>query len=284
MNGLNNQQIVLLCLLVCFVTSITTAISVASLLEQSPKPVTQTINRVIEKTIERVVDPEGESSEDTKDVRVEKEIVTVVVNSEDLTIDAVAKNSKSIARIFTFPKGQTTEEKVFRGLGAVVSAEGKILTDSANIDQYKLTNDFYVEVSGAGFEVSSVDETSNSFSILLPNAEQDLPDFIPTTFAQTKNVKLAQSVIVIGGEKSNSVSTGIVNDILAVDGESVTESESETKSILAIVSSVDSKNVQNGSLLLNLQGNVIGMYSSSFDMDKTIFVPSDTISNIISQN
>ena len=89
--NLNTQQLVLLCLLVAFVTSIATGITVVSLMDQGQTPVTQTVNRIVERTIERVVEPEEDNENKTVVTTPERIIETVVVNQEDLTIDAVQK-------------------------------------------------------------------------------------------------------------------------------------------------------------------------------------------------
>jgi hypothetical protein len=133
MNDLNTQQIVLLCLLVSFVSSVATGITTVSLLDQAPEPVAQTINRVVERTIEKVVDPVVESVSNVATNRTPERVVeTVVVNQEDLTVDAVEKNSKSLVRIYAV--NSTTGSKTFAGLGVVVSNDGKILTSSTILE------------------------------------------------------------------------------------------------------------------------------------------------------
>ena len=62
MEQLTKQQIVLVTLLVGFVTSITTGIVTVSLMNQSPKGVSQTITQVVERTIERVASSAGAAS------------------------------------------------------------------------------------------------------------------------------------------------------------------------------------------------------------------------------
>ena len=123
--NLNTQQLVLLCLLVAFVTSISTGITVVSLMDQSEKPVSQTINRVVERTIERVVEPEEDKDNTNVVTTPERIIETVVVNQEDLTVEAVQKNSQSLARIHLDYRGEIGD---FVTLGVVVS-ESSILVD-----------------------------------------------------------------------------------------------------------------------------------------------------------
>src|SRR3990167_3092076 len=116
MEELNKNQLILLTLLVSFVTSIATGIITTSLLQQAPPGVTQVINRVVEKTIEQV------ATEGGKEIIRE---VTVVVKEEDQVVDAIAKNSKSIARITdnAFSDGV----QLFYGIGILVDKDGIVV-------------------------------------------------------------------------------------------------------------------------------------------------------------
>src|SRR3989344_6016767 len=94
MQDLNKNQIVLLVLLVSFVTSIATGIITTSLLQEAPLEVTRNINRIVEKTVETVTIPGTVVSSPR-----EKEVTTVIVKEEDLIIDSINKNIKSVVRI-----------------------------------------------------------------------------------------------------------------------------------------------------------------------------------------
>lgn len=124
MQDLNKQQVVLLCLLVSFVTSIATGITVVSLLDQSPQPVTQTINRVVERTVEKVIEQVENPTATSRPV--ERIVETVVVNQEDLTVEAVEKNAKYLVRLYGYDRFGNRKPA---GLGIVVSNEGVVVTD-----------------------------------------------------------------------------------------------------------------------------------------------------------
>lgn len=186
MNDLNAQQIVLLCLLVSFVSSVATGITTVSLLEQAPKPVAQTINRVVERTIERVVDPVVESVTNVATNRPSERIVeTVVVNQEDLTVEAVEKSVKSLARIYGVDR---TNKKFFIGLGAVVSSDGKILTSSTALE---MSQKFYAEYPEGNYEVDLSTSAKNGAIILSPKGVEEGKTFTAATFGNSQNIKLA---------------------------------------------------------------------------------------------
>jgi hypothetical protein len=258
MNDLNSQQIVLLCLLVSFVSSVATGIVTVSLLDQAPKPVSQTINRVVERTIEKVVDPVVESVTNVAINRNPERIVeTVVVNQEDLTVEAVEKNAKSLVRLYGANK---TGEKFFIGLGVVVSTDGKILTSSTVTD---LTQKFYAEYIEGSFEVE-LSKSPNTGSVVFQ--PKDVPEgttFTPATFGNSQNVKLAQSVIVLGGQNSNLVSTGIITGLESSTGSITTSDVSSSTPPLSEISqintSIPADSIIRGSILMTLKGDIVGM-------------------------
>jgi S1-C subfamily serine protease len=262
MNHLTTQQVVLLCILVSFVTSITTGISVVSLLEQTPEPVTQTINRVVEKTIERVVTAEP----DEGDRQVETIIETVVVNQEDLTIEAVAKNSKSLVRI--------SNNVGFVGIGVIVSADGRVVTDSILINP---ALEYGAKVEGQDY-VLSVQSSEGVVALLKIDSSETT--FQPAIFSDSNGVKLGQSVISLSGQTNDKVSTGIVTSINTVTG-SVVEGEEPTSSIVEIETSVSAGNVLGGSILLNLQGEIVGVRISGDPLVKTSFSPSNSVASFL---
>lgn len=256
--NLNTQQIVLLCLLVSFVTSIATGITVISLMQQTPETVTQTINRVIERTVETVTQ---QPVQDIKNLISQKpstspskEVVTVVVNQEDQSINAVAKNENGVARIFLNNK---TED--FVTMGMVVNQAGDILVDKRMVDRRTT----YIGSFGQGkFPVKySTGSETNDFIVLKIQGENP-NKFTPATFGDSNNLKLAQSVISLSGLRQTSVTTGEIESL----------SKDAQGALVSINTSVNSQNVLTGSILLNLQGDVVG-FRTSVSEDRTIFMP-----------
>jgi hypothetical protein len=259
MEDLNAQQIVLLTLLVSFVTSIATGITTVALLEQAPDPVTQTINRVVEKTVERVV---TEPAENTETI-IEKEVVTVVVNEEDLTIEAVDKNSRSLVRIYS----QTGDIRNLVALGVVFNTNGDIVTDSGQL----VRNADYIGVYQSGEYPLVVNDSDSESRLITMSIDGENPvNFSPADFTNSDNLKLGQSVISLSGETQNTVSTGIINQFV----QSVEGIKTHIKT------SVDSNNVMIGSVILNLSGEIIGMKIED-QSGLNSFVPSNAITQFL---
>jgi hypothetical protein len=257
---LNTQQIVLLCLLVSFVTSIATGITVVSLMQQSPEPVTQTINRVIERTVETVTQ---QPVEDIKNLISQKptpskEVVTVVVNQEDQSINAVSKNENSIARIVLNTKGEE-----FVTLGLVYNQAGDLIVDKRMIDRRTTYAAYY---GSKRFLVKYASGSETNDFITLKVQGENPNDFVTATLGDSNGLKLAQSVISLSGTKQTSVGIGEIESLnQAGDG-----------SLISIDTSVNGQNVLNGSVLLNLQGAVIGIKVYTTE-DRTVFMPINTL-------
>jgi len=271
MDGLNKQQLILLALLVSFVTSLATGIVTVSLMDQAPPGVTQTINRVVEKTIERVV---TEPSKQTASV-VTKE--TIVLKADDLVIDAIEKNGKSIVRIKE-AKGEGAERvQTFAALGLVVGRDGLIVSDLSVA--YRKVNEegvslpeSYVGVLPDGKIVSLnivfADQTGGIafFQPFLQDRDKGTISFFPPSFSGS-TLKLGQAVIALGGSEGNSVSTGIISNLVERDAPKVTASsiaaspdkEEATKQLYAIKTDIRSSDLVLGTVLLNLSGEVIGL-------------------------
>lgn len=262
---LNTQQIILLCLLVSFVTSITTGITVVSLMQQSPEPVTQTINRVIERTVETVTQ---QPVEDIKNIISQKpsttpskEVVTVVVNQEDQSINAVSKNENSVARIVQNSRG---EEYVT--MGVVINQAGEVVVDKRMIDKRSTYIAYY---GSRKFTVKSALDTEKTDFITLKIQGENPNDFTPASLGDSDTLKLAQSVISLSGSRQTSVAIGEVEYF----------GKNAEGNLISIDTSVNAQNVLTGSILLNLQGNVVGIRTSAFE-DRTVFLP---INNFKSQ-
>jgi hypothetical protein len=264
---LNTQQIILLCLLVSFVTSLSTGITVVSLMQQSPEPVTQTINRVIERTVETVTQQPVQEIKNLitqKPVPIpSKEVTTVVVNQEDQSINAVAKNENSVARIFLNNKVED-----FVTMGIVLNQAGDILVDKRLIDRRAA----YVAYYGSNKFLVRYASGSETSDFITMRIQGDNPNtFVPATFGDSNSIKLAQSVISLSGSKQTSVSVGeIASFTKGSDG-----------SFSSIVTSVNPSNVLTGSVLLNLQGLVIGIKIYTTE-DRTTFMPINNLKSQIS--
>lgn len=276
MNDLNAQQIVLLCLLVSFVSSVATGITTVSLLDQSPQPVSQTINRVVERTIEKVVDPVVATVKN--ETRPPERIVeTVVVNQEDLTVDAVSKNEKSLVRVYGHDR---FGKRFFAGLGVVYSNDGKIATSASVAD---LSNSFEADYTEGNFKLNIVGVPSQGVAIFSPTNSPEGQTFSSATFGNSQNLKLAQSVISLSGQNNNSVSTGIITGLESAEGAITNAQTSSTTppavTISLINTSISPEVITRGSMLMNLKGEIIGLRVGSAINGS--YIPSNIVKSII---
>lgn len=267
MEDLNKQQIVLLCLFVAFFTSIVTGITTVSLLDQEPQAVSQTINRVVEKTIERVV--EEPATEDKP--AVERVVETVIVNQEDLTTSAVQDNTSALVRIYSV---DNQNNKTFAGLGFVVDTTGLIVTDAAVGESSNVAG----TISGVDYKLK-LEKQGERFNLLSIQEVEDGKTFSKVSFANVQNVKLAQSVILLSGRESNIVSSGIVTNITSAN-QKVEGSDTSQTIITGIETSVESNKIIRGSVILNLQGEVLGMWGGT-DIASNVFFTSNSIQTFL---
>ncbi|MFH0755263.1 MAG: S1C family serine protease [bacterium] len=272
MENLTKQQIILLTLLVSFVTSIATGIVTVSLMNQSPIGVIQTVNKVVEKTIETIISPAKETQ-----IIVEKK---VLVNLDEQIINAVEKSSKSVIRIYRTnidPKSGLNS-MVFVGLGAIITDDGIIATDNSLIAD---GGKYFTTIENDKLLNLSISRTIEGEQIALLKIENDKKT--PITFSKisiAKNdLKLGQTIIYIGGEIKNTVSTGIISSLSVKEIKS--NNNSTSTPVIMKISSIEtsiSSNFITGGLLLNLSGELIGIKSIYMDSSKTdLFAPSDDI-------
>ncbi len=258
MEDLNKNQIVLLTLLVSFVTSIATGIMTVSLLQEAPIEVTRTINRVVEKTIETVV-PSVVTTPSKP-----AEVTTVVVKEEDLVIDSINKNLKSIARITE----ADSIGKSFYGIGIVVSKEGLIAADRKTIDlQHVYTaemsdgTELILTPQGVGKETNFI-----TFKGVLPEKKdvstttpKAVYTFMPAVFGDV-SAKLGQTLIGLGGSSKNVVAVGRV---VSLDTKTSGTGTSTTQTLVGINTDIANKDLVNGSPVFNLSGDLVGVRLST---------------------
>lgn len=290
---LNKTQIVLLTLLVSFVTSIATGIVTVTLLDQAPPAVTQTINRIVERTIERVVPAEMTSGE--KEVIIKEIETTIVVKEDDLITESIEKNKRSLVRIIRVtepPVEDSTsttstdimESGIFVGIGVIVSSDGSLAAagHSVGIGE-NLIGIFFGGVQRT-LEVLSINEDIN-IALLEPVAIETGAEiaFNKTTFADSKSLKLGQSVIALGGENRTNVSMGIISGLIDVRVEYPSvedETIMNTKVVLdSIETSINSAQIS-GSPLFNIFGEFIGINTKAQNTTG-VFTPSSKVSELL---
>jgi S1-C subfamily serine protease len=263
MEDLNKNQIVLLTLLVSFVTSIATGIMTATLLQQAPVEVTRNINRIVEKTIETVTVPSSTSN------TTQKEVTTVVVKEEDLIVDSINKNLKSVVRIKE--RDQAMAVTSFYGIGLVVSKDGFIAADRKTIT----SGNVYTATMSDGVELRLVPtgvEKQTNFIVFKAQQPEKIDTknpyvFTPTTFSDS-DLKLGQTVTSLGGDIANAVAVGRVSSLVMKD---LTVGTTTSKFLSSIETDLSSKDLVDGSPAFNLSGDVVGIKLTS-DISKS-FTP-----------
>lgn len=250
LGDLKAQQLILLAVFVSFITSVATGITTVSLIEAAPAPAQQVVNRIVERTIERVV-PE-EKKDETKPP-AEKEVVTVVVKEEDLVTGAAEAASKKVARIFL--KGSDE----FACLGFVVG-ERQIVSDA---EMLSLDGEYDVVVDGVK-AVAQVTREAGGFALLLVT-DPAAPSFSPAQIGKADQLKLAQTVIALTGQKTSTVSTGVLASL---------QRGGEASPVTGIQASLAGAALLPGSPLANLRGEIIGIRLSD-GSPSGIFAPAE---------
>jgi S1-C subfamily serine protease len=221
-----------------------------SLLQEAPIEVTRNINRIVEKTIETVTTPT------TVVTPGQKEVTTVIVKEEDLILDSINKNVKSIVRIEEVDA--VSGDKTFYGLGLVVTKEGIMVADRKTITP----NNFYTAIMSDGVKIPllamGIDRQTNF--ILFKANEKLEKDKTPYAFSPAKfsdaDPKLGQTVISVGGSVSNAVAIGRTVSLIQKDS---TVGTTTTKYLATVETDLSTKDLYTGSPLFNLSGDVIGM-------------------------
>jgi len=280
---LNTTQIILLTLLVSFVTSIATGIVTVTLLDQAPPGVTHTISKVVEKTVEKVVPEKSQGAAVVK---------TIIVKEDDLISKAVESNKKSLVEVFV--EGKVNEEgglteNHFVSTGFIASADGFVVTDSALVSgrgKYKVKiyngDELDIEV------VMQDEEKGIAILKIISEEEQTFPSIV---FANSDDISLGQTVVLLRGIDNTTVLTGIVSsfDIKSYirniisenpDDKEITTEEIKYRSAINTNASINLAG--SGSLLLNTDGDTIGMNlvreSVSYAIPSNLIV--DTVASI----
>ncbi len=267
MEELNKNQIVLLTLLVSFVTSIATGIMTTSLLQEAPVEITRNINRIVEKTLETV-------TPSTATTPAQKEVTTVVVKEEDLIIDSINKNLKSVVRVEE--KDVLSSVTSFYGMGVVVSKDGFVAADRKAISSGNTYTAIMSDGTVLRADPMGTDKQTNF--ILFKAIQDDIKTtatstskatyvFVTATLSDSEP-KLGQTIIGLGGIESNAVTVGRINSF---DMKETTTASSTTKYLSGIVTDLSTKDLVDGSPLFNLSGDVVGIKLSA-EFSKT-FVP-----------
>ena len=275
MEDLTKQQIILLTLFVSFVTSIATGIVTVSLMGQAPSGVIQTINKVIERTVEKAV-PSATTTTVVKE--------TVVVSTDDLVVKAIDQNTKTVLRIFRTNSDPTTgsDAMVFVSIGIVLSDDGIIATDKSLVSE---SGKYFTTLADGKLRNLSILRSVEGDKVALLKVNIDDKEnikFNKATIVQNSDLKLGQTVVYIGGENKNTVSTGIVSS-LGTKEESVANSTSTQTVLTSIETNISANNLISGASLVNLSGEVIGIRVNFMDSSKTdMFVPSKAIIDTLS--
>jgi S1-C subfamily serine protease len=265
---LTKQQIILITLLVSFVTSIATGIVTVALMDQAPPGVVQTINRVVEKTIEKVITPPVDSNNSAAVMTRE----TIVIKEDDKIIESVNKNKNSIVRIYTDNTGDVSQN-IFIGLGTIISKDGLIATGDVFADQngqyiVTLDNNKFYDV-----KVLPKKESDKFYFLKVVQSKENLIDFVPVTLSNSDSLKLGQTVMILSGEKQNSVSAGIISSLI--------NSATNLENVIAINTNIGLVDSLSGSPLLNLNGEMVGIRVSLNISKEYNFLPANDLENQI---
>lgn len=271
-------------MLVSFVVSIATGIITVAMLNEAPQTLTQTVNRVVERTIERVTQASSTQSVAPSITTVTKEI-TVYAKEEDLLVSAVEKNQSRVAVVYAV--GMATSSSPI-GIGFVVSRDGVIAVPSRmfyidNPSQIAYT----VHLNGQYFTARHIAHVAEDISVpvaFLKIADSGDMNFDPVTFGSLKSeMHPGQTVAMIGGEMGDSVfKTTISRLVYGVSKENTASTSPKILSALEVNPKIPDQN--DGGLVVNLDGQLVGMSVWASDLLQYIVYPSPRIFDLVGTN
>lgn len=271
-------------MLVAFVVSIATGIITVAMLNEAPQTLTQTVNRVVERTIERVTQASSTQSVAPSITTVTKEI-TVYAKEEDLLVSAVEKNQTRIAVIYEVGMATSTPPV---GIGFIVSRDGVIAVPSR---MFYINNPreiaYTVDLNGKYYTARHIAHAAEDISVpvaFLKIMDANDTNFDPVTFGSLKSeMHPGQTVAMIGGGMGDSVFKTTVSRLMYGGAKGDTASTSEkTLSALEVNPKIPEKN--DGGLVVNLDGQLVGMSVWSSDISQYIIYPSSRIFDLVGTN
>lgn len=248
---LSKSQTILLTLLVSFVTSIATGIVTVSLMEQAPPSISQSVNRIVERTVERVV-PSGQSAATI--VTREK---TVVVKESDLISEAVAETTPSIVRLYT----SNLEVPVLMGLGIILDAAGSIASDTEAMGDNADAIVEFQDGSRVRAFVTARDRDSNLvFMQSATTTTEGKPLVAKPAVIGAGSINLGQTVIALVNKSRVRIAQGIITDIIP------RKSSGASPLPDIIETNIPGESVMPGGVLINTDGEIIGISTSASRM------------------
>lgn len=280
MEDMTNRQIVLLTMLVSFVVSTATGIVTVAMLEEAPPVLTQTINRVVERTIERVVTgtSTAEKAAPAPVTTITKE-VTIYAKEDDLVVSAVEKNQPRIAKIYG---AGTATSSVPDTVGFIISRDGMIATDAATLSGIPSDKAGYVVIVGDREYTGSlveIREHANSALALIKISVPEGESLNAVTFGSVASVpKVAQSVVVLGGENGTGIFKATLSKLITVKAVGTS-----TPSYLGSVETSPRIPLGfEGSLVVNLDGQAVGLVVKNADDSRLTIFPAGRIFELVS--
>ncbi len=278
---LTKSQIVLLTLLISFVTSMATGIVTVSLAEQGVSPVTNTVNKIVERTKEIVVkvedskDPviikeqvlvtekdqvakaiannEGVAVAIYKSVPIEvvsdSEIDSSVITESDSESDSIVNKSLQQNQLATpvvatddtnqqeVTETTTKSQLVFVARGLVIK-NGIVITDASMFDDD--TKEYTIITNKKEHKSATLTTQLNGIALLSTDLSAT------ANLVNVESLKHGQVVIVLSGTDRMRVTKTIIAEILTKDNE-----------VIAV--DTNASNISPGSILINLDGNVVGI-------------------------
>ena len=146
-------------------------------------------------------------------------------------------------------------------MGIIVNSAGNIVVDKRMVSKVA---EYTVRLGTQSYVVRYKSGSETADFITLEIRGDSPGNFVPATFGDSSTLKLAQSVISLSGSRDTSVSTASVTSLpTTTDG-----------AITSVKTSVDPTNVLVGSVLLNLQGSIVGIKTAAVE-DKATFMPAN---------
>lgn len=267
-------------MLVSFVISIATGIITVAMLNEAPQTLTQTVNRVVERTIERVTQATSTQSVTPSVTTLTKE-VTVYAKEEDLLVSAIEKNQSRVAVIYAVGAATSTTPL---GIGFVISRDGVIAVSSRMFyvdDPSKIA--YSVDVNGKRYSAKHIATTAGDISspvAFLKITDADGANFDAVTFSLKSEMHPGQTVALLGGATGDSIFKTTISRLVYSTKQSDTAStSSKVLSTIEVDPAIPEKN--DGGLVVNLDGQLVGMSVWVGDLSRYVVYPSSRIFDLV---